>query len=275
MSYGALVFLALFFARTTWRQLMAVTGSLDDLLGPEATNVAERFLRLLRPAYQWFALAIGGAGSLIAALLMKTAVSGDAHLDVGYLVTVTWTGAIGLLIVYWIWAAPMLLFQASRVEYPVVDALAPLLTPGIRKARRLMQTSAWRAVARLTLFAIPIGLTVAVDPSDTVVLVIAGLALAFSTMTVAFVAVVPQRFLGAICRQGRDQELDRIRVFMPPSAHVMKEPTAEMAVSIHFYEQVAGASVTTLSWRRVAEWLLQFAAATTPLAVPIAIALTT
>lgn len=267
-TYSLVIMLALRAASKSWDELVAIGPEIDEVLGDSAPVTAERFVPLLRLGYQWAAFVMGALASIAVSVLMDDAMRSSDETGASYVFTIAWTGAFGALIIYWIWSAPFVLWMATRVKEPSVFVLDPLRTPGLLDARKVMSSSAKRCLIGLLFFSIPIGLTVLKFPDETLVLAMGAIALGVSILTVLFIAVGPQLFVGKVASTGRANELDRIRDALA-EANGEGEAKVERAL-MDRYSRVASAETSLFDGGRLAELAFQFFVAAAPIAIPLA-----
>jgi hypothetical protein len=273
-DYSGLLCLAFRGGKQIWPELLEASASLDQLAGSTEVRAlaVRRFDVILCRELQIAVFVVGIAFSALAAMAVREALEGAVHLDAAYVVTIAWTGGIGAMLIYWLWVAPTTVLLGVDVPSPCVDWLAPLETPGIRQVRHLMIKSIQRAGVGLVLFTIPIGVTVAQDPSATLLQWLAGAATGFSLCTVLFVTLLPLHRLSKIAHRGKVQALDALRPLVPLPSHLTRSVRQDDLLIAILYERAAAAPTSLVNLRRLVESGILIAAQIASVIVPVLLA---
>lgn len=269
--YGFLVALMLYSAVHFWNRVIELGAAIDSILdGHGRVTVSRSLGRALGLLPQAAVFAFGLAFSTWVGFQLTEPLghyAGNAGL--AYRLTIGWTGGFGALTVYWLWGAPAILAPLTRIEHPRLDWVAPLQTPAVQQASRLLIDGSRLAAAGLLLFTIPIAMTLALASRHWAVWVLSVSCLVFSLVTVLVCSLLPQIALENLVRRGRAYTLKRVRLSLPKLEDLLEAPTPEAVAPVEIYERLAQAPVTVVDWKRFAEACLLLLSS----AVPITIAL--
>jgi hypothetical protein len=268
--YGALIALMLGSAIYSWKRVIVLGAAVDAMVGGhDGTKVSASLDRALGWAPQFFVFAFGVvASTAVGALLSEPLGPHAGTVGLAYTFTIGWTGGIGGLTVYWLWGAPVLLYPLAGTEDPTLDWLAPLQTPAVQVASRLMIDGSRLATVGLLLFTIPIALTVALAERTWSVWVLSASSLVFSIITVLGCSILPQMALENLVRRSKSQNLDRIRKALPDLATALASPTSQLEL-VELYERLAKAEVSIIDWKRLLEYGLLLLSSVVPIAIAL------
>lgn len=270
--YGLLVATMVLGARWAWAAFGKLGGDIDAILdGRDRVSVLGWLDKALRRTPQILATVIGVAGSSWVATQL-TGSLGEDYLgdgDIAYVITIGWTGGAGALTGYWLWGVPAMFYPLSHTHQPKLDWIAPLQTPAIQKASRLMIESARLASIGLLLFTIPIAITLAVASGNWSVWALGISPIVFSIVTILGCSVLPQIALEDLVRRSKRQTLASIRPHLPSPADAFEHPKPETLEVVAAYERLAKAPVSIVDWRRVLEDLLVLLSAVIPILIAL------
>jgi len=269
--YGLLIAVMILGAFDAWAQVVRLGPDLDAMLedGDQRT-VVEWMSRALRWWPQILSLLFGMAASTLVGIKLAGPLGGYAGQGaVAYGITIGWTGGIGGLTAYWLWGAPALFYPLTGIERPRLDWVAPLQTPAIQKASRLMVTNSRLSTLGLLLFMVPIALTVVLASRELSVWVLSVVPVIFAGITVLASSMIPQIVLQDLLRRGRRETLAEIRSILPAPTDVFKSPQPSQMQALELYRNIASSPVSTLDWKRFVEYVLLLLAAIIPVAIAL------
>lgn len=272
LVYGLLIAFMIYGARRSWAEVIRLGADIDAILDGEDRQIVLKWLdRALGQIPQLVTLICGGAFSAWVGFKLTGPIGhrylGDAAS--AYIFTIGWTGGIGAITVYWLWGSPATLYPLARTEHPKLDWIAPLQTPAVQRASRLMIDSSRLAAIGLFLFTIPISVTLAVASSGWSVWALSISPFVFSLVTVLGCSILPQVALEDLVRRGKSHTLATIRPKLPSRADVFEQPTSEAVLAAMFYERLAHSPVSVVDWRRLVEYLLLLLSAIVPIAIAL------
>jgi len=270
--YGLLVMTMVLGARWAWESFIRLGADMDAILGEsDRASVIGWLNRALAQTPQALAAVVGVAGSSWVAIKL-TGPLGESYLEDGniaYVITIGWTGGVGALTGYWLWGAPAMFYPLSHTHRPKLDWVAPLQTPAIQKASRLLIESARLASIGLFLFTIPIAITLAVASGEWSVWAMSISPIVFSIATILGCSVLPQIALGDLVRRGKRQTLDVLRPQLPPPEILFADAKPETLEAVTVYERLANTPVSLIDLRRIAEDFLLLLSAAGPILIAL------
>jgi len=270
--YGVLIAFMNFVARRSWHNVIDLGMGVDAILDGQDRQTVMRWLnRALGQAPQLLALAFGALFSGWVGIELTGPIGhrylGDAA--AAYVFTIGWTGGVGAIMVYWLWGAPALFHPLAQTDRPKLDWIAPLQTPAVQMASRLIIDSARAAAVGLLLFTIPISITLALASKSWPVWVFSMSPLAFSLVTILGCSILPQIALEDLVRRGKSQTLAKIRPHLPSPDDAFRSPKGEVLSAIAFYERIAEAPVSVVDWRRFVEYLFLLLSGIVPIVIAL------
>lgn len=270
--YCLLTVLMLLGAVNTWKRVVALGPGVDAMLDQRNRRRLSGWLGFAldwRP--QVLALIFGIGTSMWAGIQLSHQLSDYAgSASFAYNLTITWTGGIGAMTVYWLWGSPTLLFTLSSVKDPELDWVAPLQTPAIQETSRLMIESSRLATIGLALFAIPIAVTVALASTHGSVLALSIASVVFSITTVLGCSFLPQIALENLVRRGKEHTLKMLRPKLPSFSELVENPTPEAVARVELYQRLAASPVVVVDWKRMLEYTLLLSGSIVPIAIALA-----
>jgi hypothetical protein len=269
--YSVLISVMILGASDAWAQVVLLGPDLDSMLEDgDQEVIVEWMSRALRSWPQILSMLFGIAASTWVGIQLSGPLGGYAdHGGPAYSVTIGWTGGIGGLATYWLWGAPALFYPLTRIERPRLDWVAPLQTPAIQKASRLMVTNSRLSTLGLLLFMVPITITVVLASKELSVWILSVLPVIFAVITVLISSMIPQIVLQDLLRRGRRRTLDKIRALLPEPEEVFKDLQPQQMQAIELYRAIANSSVSTLDWKRFVEYVLLMMSAVIPVAIAL------
>lgn len=271
LVYGGLIVSMLLGAVYSWPRVIKLGPGIDAILdGEDRATVSRSLGHALGKAPQAIVFLLGVACSTCVGVLLTDPLgpyAGDA--DLAYSITIGLTGGIGALTVYWLWGAPALLYPLATTENPKLDWVAPLQTPVVQEASRLMINSSRLAAVGLLFFSIPIALTLALASRNWVVWVLSVSPVVLSVITVLSCSLVPQIALENLVRRGKRNVLTTSASLLPNLSDLAQARTPEALAAVELHERLANSPVAIVDWRRLLEYCFLMLSA----AVPVAVAL--
>jgi|GEM_PF-3133719 len=270
--YGLLIALMIVGARYSWTSLIRLGPDIDAVLaGADRATFLAWLERALGSVPQILAFLFGVVFSTWVGIQLNEPLS-PRYVDeagIAYSVTVAWTGGVGAVTVYWLWGAPVLFYPLARVEQPRLDWIAPLQTPLVQNASRLVIYSSRIAAVGLLLFTIPIAITLGIASRQLSVWLLGIAPLILSLATLFACSVLPQIALEDLVRRGKSHILATVRPFLPSPGEVFAQPQPELLRSTELYERIAVSPVSVVDWKRLVEYLLLLLSAIGPIVIAL------
>jgi len=268
--YGALITLMLWSAIYSWNHVLALGGLVDAMVrGDDGASVSASLNRALGWGPQALVFTLGVVASTAAGAVLSEPLGPHAgNAGLAYTITIGCTGGIGGLTVYWLWGGPALLYPLAHTDHPALDWLAPLQTPAIQAASRLMIDGSRLATLGLLLFTIPIAMTVALAERTWAVWALSLSSLVFSLITVIACAILPQMALEDLVRRSKARSLKQVREELPGLEAVLASPAAYQSI-VDLYERIACARVSIIDWKRLLEYGLLLLSSIVPIAIAL------
>jgi hypothetical protein len=260
IHYVTLNFLLCVFPRSSYMRLIQLARDLDEMLGTPGNRALliswTNWWMRLRP--QIILSIVGGISGMVAAGTAEYFLAGKLPLCFAAYVSVFLTSALGINTLYWLWAAPFLVYRLHLFPSLHVTWNSPINTPAIRNISRLMGTSAIRASVGLLLFMSPMAWGYVFLQHDDYLLYITIIGLSVSLGTVLFVTVFPQYWLATIAYREKQRILNELAVTIEKNrldAHSQAD-WSTLEAKIGIYQAIAGTSTFPIEAETAAKYVL-------------------